>query len=71
MRAGFGPGNTRIRSTYITQRTATFGQFQCYLGTYISETAPGIFGPRLKMCLRNSVLVRIDYLPEAQIKMWI
>ena len=71
VRAGFGPGTTRIRSTNITQRTATFGQFECYLGKYISETAQSIFGSRLKMCLRNSVLVRIADLPEAQIEMWI
>jgi hypothetical protein len=71
VRAGFGPGNSRIRSTHITQGTSTFGQFQCYLRKYICETAQGIFVSRLKMCLRNSVPVRIAGLPEAQIEMWI
>jgi hypothetical protein len=71
VRAGFGPETSRIRSTNITQGTATFGQFECCLFKYISETAQGIFGSRLNMCLRNLVAVRIADLPEAQIEMWI
>jgi hypothetical protein len=69
VRAGFGPETSRIRSTNITQGTAMFGQFECYLFKHISETAQDIFGSRLKMCLRNLVAVRIADLPEAQNEM--